>query len=275
MQMRVNMNTQAIHRELWSIPAVSGYIGIALSLWSVIVDRLVYTAIVLTILSIILALYLFAVNRKCKVYKPYKKVDVDVHKLTYHVHDLVTKLRHAPEQEWKMQAAIATKSVLTDASNMFTTLTGYPCTASLMLPISPDNGNPVPERLLQTVQYCHNAKPERESQKSSGIAIGKGVPGRAFTSGDVITWRDSDSNFVSTRTEHRKYYASGMCCPIRSGLEFIGLVNIDCLAEDGFSDTLHRELGAAVANAIGFITMTLELRMISRSQSRNDVAANR
>lgn len=258
-------------RELWSVPAVSSYLGIAFSLWSLIENRLILAVIFLALLSAILAAYLIVVHRKYRDCKPYKKIDKHLHKLSHHVNEFMAKLKQPSEGDMQDAAAIASKNVLTDASNIFTMLIGHECTASLMLP---ETVKPGQEQILQTVQYCHNASPDRERHRGTGIAIGKGVPGYAFTSGEVITWRDTDKNFVPSRSDHRKYYVSGMCIPLRWGFEYLGLVNIDCRAENGFSDEMHKELGAVIGNHMSFIQVTtLLLRKTSGADVERNVTA--
>lgn len=152
---------------------------------------------------------------------------------------------------------------------MFSILTTFKCTASIMLlePLRADA-----EQILCTAQYCHNASPQREKQRGAGLAVGKGIAGRAFTSGDVVTWTHTDPSFITTRTDYRKYYASGLTAPIKLGAHYLGIVNIDCLEENAFSDKLHAELGGAVADAISSITAALELRMtVPPSEARKEV----
>jgi hypothetical protein len=274
-----NRNTAALpqgkNHVWWSVPAVAAYFGTATAAAAAMSNRWIVATLTLAILCAILGAYLTDVHRKYRLYKPYKKIEKQLRNLSHHTLEYVIRLRQAPDFECDMLGAIATKNILTDASNMFTVLTNVQCTASLMLPVHPEGAKLGNERMLQTVQYCHNVCAERERSTGCGIAIGKGAPGHAFASGEVVTWRDTDPNFHSLRLDHKKYYRSGMCIPLKSGFEYIGLVNIDCCAENVFSEKMHRTLGALVGDSISYVIVTLELRKSGAAHTRKDTAAAR
>lgn len=262
------MPTPHDHRSIWSVPAIATYIGTIVTLWSVAENALQWAVVTLAITCLVLAGYLFVVNRKYRVCKPYRKIDEHFRRMTHHLRDHLHLLKDCPAQELERQAATATKSVLNDASNIFSALVGERCTSSIMLP----EVGPGPESVLMTAMYCHNVHPQRENLKSGGIPVGKGIVGRAFVSGDVVTWSRSDSDFILTRADYLKYYASGLTAPIKLGSEYVGVLNIDCLVEHAFENKLHGELGAAVADVVSSITAALALRRQHNGVSKSRVA---
>ena len=243
-------------RSLWSVPAISGYVGTIVTLWSVVENALQWAVVTLVIVCLVLAGYLIVIHRKYRVCKPFRKVDEHVRRMAHHMRDHLHLLKECPVQELERQTATAIKSVLNDTSNIFSTLVGERCTSSIMLP---DTGADT-ERTLMTAFYCHNVHPQRENVKSTGVLASKGIVGRALVSGEVVTWTRSDAEFVETRRDYHKYYASGLTAPIKMGSELIGVLNVDCPREHAFQSKLHSELGAAAADVISSITAALALR---------------
>lgn len=255
------------HRSLWSVPAISGYIGTIVTLWSVMENPLQWAVVTLAITCVVLAGSLLVIHGKYRVCKRYREIDKHIRRMTHHLRDHLHLLKGCPAQELERQAATATKSVLNDASNIFSALVGAPCTSSIMLPET----DPDSKRVLVTAMYCHNVHPQRENVKSAGIPVDKGIVGRAFVSGDVVTWSRSDADFIQIRTDYLKYYASGLTAPIILDSEYVGVLNIDCPLEHAFDNKLHGELGAAAADVISSITAALALRRQRSGISRSRV----
>lgn len=235
-----------LHKHLYSVPAIATYIGTGIALWSALQNYILGVAVTLGVLSIVLAIYLYFTNQKYKKYKPYKSIDSELHRLCHRTRDFITLLRCADDKNEVMHLAdSAIRNALTSASHAFTKLTGHQCSASIMLKQSDGS--------LKTIQYCHNSDPQRESQPSDCLPTDSGVAGEALSTGNVVSWSKGDPKFDSTRSNFEDYYISGISAPFKSGFEYMGLLNIDCLEINKFNAKEYREISAMIADSIGLI----------------------
>jgi hypothetical protein len=106
---------------------------------------------------------------------------------------------------------------------------------------------------FRTVYYCHNANPQRESKHSDPLLSSQGIVGKALATGDVVPWGHKDHTFVRTRPDYEKFYRSGLCVPFKKSYDYQGILNIDCLLDEGFNYRSHKELGAAYADMLGLL----------------------
>lgn len=68
-----------------------------------------------------------------------------------------------------------------------------------------------------------------------------------------MPWGHRDYAFVRTRPDYEKFYRSGLCVPFKYSYEYRGILNIDCLLDNGFNCENHKELGAAYADMLGLL----------------------
>ncbi|WP_419177113.1 GAF domain-containing protein [Desulfosediminicola sp.] len=243
------MIDKELQKKLLSIPAIATYIGTAIGIWGIVKDKQNLTIITLLVLVSILLGYLYQVYGKYKYFKRYKIIDSEFHRLSHRTRDMVTLMRCASEKQEVMSfTEAATRNALTVASNTFKTITGFDCTASLMIK---QNNN-----RLKTTWYCHNSDPQRESQESTYLELNDGVAGEAVSTGCVIVWNNGDTKFKATREDYGKYYSSGISIPFKSGLEYMGVVNVDSKEIKIFDSKQHQEIGANIADTIGIIFNT-------------------
>lgn len=238
-------------KEAYSLPALATYGGTAASVWAISSDYLLTGVIVLTLLCVILMLSNILMYRRYSYFKRYKKVDADLRRLTHRIHDFLLELRIGNgSSDFEMSAAMATKGALTAGSNIFSTLLGIPCTASLMLQ---RNGR------LVTSLYCHNVDISRESNPSQGLDPNQGVASEAFITRDAVVWSAEEKLFKEIRQNSKKFYLSGISVPFKVGQHFVGLLNIDCRQYQRFDVESHRELALSIADTIASINEALAL----------------
>jgi hypothetical protein len=252
---------EELRKELFSLPSVATFVGTALGIWTLVEKNAALTFIVLGCVVFILFGYLFALHRKSTDQKRRIQTLLDdfesvshklqhttlcFHMLTHRSRDYLTDARTSTTvNEGRDQLSAAIKAGLTTTSNNFTKLLGVACSASMML--RQRDGR------FRTVYYCHNANPQRESKRSDPLSASQGIVGKAIATGDVVPWSHNDHTFVRIRTEYEKFYRSGLCIPFKKSYEYQGVLNIDCLLDDGFNYGNHKELGAAYADMLGLL----------------------
>lgn len=240
-------------KELFSMPSLATFLSAAIAVWAYHEEELLIAVSTLSVLSILLVGYLLVMHRKYRKIKRFKEIDEEIHRLTHRMRDYLTELQASLDNnEAKQVIGNATKSALTTASNIFTILTGEKCVASLMLP-DRNTGK------LHTVQYSFDVDPQREGNRSNGLDKDQGVAGLAFNSGDVVVWDNHDSQFVRIRENYEECYLSGISIPFKAGYSYAGILNVDCMACGVFNKREHKQVGAALADALGIITEVLSM----------------
>lgn len=242
-----------LRKELFSMPSLATFLSAAIAVWAYRENELLIAVSTLSVLSVLLIGYLIAMHRKYRKVKRFKEIDEEIHRLTHRMRDYLTEIQASLDKNEAMQViGNATKSVLTTASNIFTTLTGEKCVASLMLP-DKTTGK------LQTFQYSFDVDPQREGNRSDGLDKDQGVAGLAFNSGDVVVWNNHDPQFIKIRKNYEECYLSGICIPFKAGYSYAGILNIDCISCGVFNKDDHKQIGAALADALGIITEVLSM----------------
>jgi hypothetical protein len=252
---------EELRKEIFSLPAIATFLGTAIAIWTLVEKNAAMTFSVLATVVFILFGYLFAFHRRNSdhkrriqslsedlsiVSKRLHHVSLSFHMLTHRSRDYLSDARTSTsknERQDQLDAAI--KMALTTASGNFTHLLGVPCSASMM--IRQRDGR------FRTVYYCHNANPQRESKGSDPLHASQGIVGKALATGDVVLWGHKDHIFVRTRPDYEKFYRSGLCVPFKKSYVYQGVLNIDCLNDDGFAYEDHKELGAAYADMLGLL----------------------
>jgi transcriptional regulator with GAF, ATPase, and Fis domain len=243
-------------KDIYSVPAIATYLGLVASVISIRNDRFAIAITALFMLSAILLIYLIIFHNKYLLYKRFKNIDKYLHCLNHRHRDYVLSLRLAEdEKEAKEESARTIISTLSIVSDIFSTLTGVDCTASLMLKTKANSSV-----VLKTVQYCNQVNPERLSKNSSALLEHEGIAGKALQTGDVIVWTKGDNIFKPTRSKHDSFYLSGMSVPFKANGDYAGLLNIDSPNEEIFDRDDHKQLAASLADSLGLITECFHLR---------------
>ena len=253
---------EELRKELFSLPTIATFVGTSIGIWTLVAEiNAVITFSVLVCVVFILFGYLFALHRRSTDQKKriqalsddfesmsqkLQHTTLNFHMLTHRSRDYLTDARTSPSMsERQDQLSAAIKMGLTTASSNFTNLLGVPCSASMMLR---DRNNQ-----FKTVYYCLNANPQRGSKNSDPLNASQGIVGKALATGDVVLWCHRDNTFVRTRSDYEKFYRSGLCIPFKKSYEYQGILNIDCLLDEGFDYDSHKQLGAAYADMLGLL----------------------
>lgn len=232
-------------KEWLSPVAVATYLGTIGTLAALWKDSFVISTIILALLSSVLLISNYLMYRRYSKYKRFTQIDEDLRRLTHSVKEYVLTLRVAtsrPEMEELTAGAI--RAVLTSAAEIFTRVTETQCTASVMM-----------ERdgVLRTEAYCYQVNRERADKESSALQPGEGIAGQAFSTGTVVVWGASTQSFKAIRDEYARFYQSGMSVPIRTSMQYAGLLNIDSKSQGVFIKERQEEIAHVLADLVGLV----------------------
>jgi transcriptional regulator with GAF, ATPase, and Fis domain len=240
------LTTQNDKLKEWLSPiAIATYIGSIGSIVAVLNKELAVALIVVTTLAAVLLIGNIHFYRRYSRYKRYTEIDHLLHRLTHRTRDYILDLRIETNSLTVEEiTASAIKMALSTGADIFTKLTNTQCTASLML---------LDDKKLQTVQYCFQVNPERESRRSKELDIGEGIAGQAFATGDLVVWDQNNQAFKQIREDSFSFYTSGFSIPFKAGRNYAGLFNIDSLSVNIFRKSKHKQIAAAIADQIALI----------------------
>lgn len=264
--------SEELKKELFSLPGIATFLGLAISIWGLVSERTYTTFIVLCALVAILLFYLVAQHRKYSEQKnlnielreAYVRHDIELkeklnkqktqlknicrefHNLLHRSRDYFTSARTCSNRnELSLMLGEAIVRTLTIASNTFSVISGKKCSASLMLKKR--------DGMYQTIFYCYNADPDRSTTPSKALHSDEGLIGRALITKGTILWSDKDKHFFATRDDYSKYYLSGICTPLEKSFDTVGVLNIDCLFHDVFELDDHGDLSSGFADMLGLM----------------------
>ena len=232
-------------KEWLSPVAIATYLGTFGTLAALWKDSFVISTIILALLSSVLLVSNYLMYKRYSKYKRFTQIDEDLRRLTHTVKEYVLTLRMAtsrPEMEELTAGAI--RAVLTSAAEIFTRVTAVQCTASIMM-----------ERdgVLRTESYCYQVNRERADKDSSALQPGEGIAGQAFSTGTVVVWGATTQSFKAIREDYSRFYQSGMSIPIRTSMQYAGLLNVDSKSHGVFIKERQEEIAHVLADLVGLI----------------------
>lgn len=225
-----------------AIATYLGTIGTLAALWK---DSFVISTVILALLSCVLLVSNYLMYKRYSKYKRFTQIDEDLRRLTHTVKEYVLTLRMATSRpEMEELTAGAVRAVLTSASEIFTRVTATRCTASIMME---HNG------LLRTEAYCYQVNRERADKESLALQPDEGIAGQAFSTGAVVVWSSATQSFKAIRDDYLRFYQSGMSIPIRTSMQYAGLLNIDARSEGVFIKERQEEIAHVLADLVGLV----------------------
>jgi transcriptional regulator with GAF, ATPase, and Fis domain len=236
---------QSLLKEWLSPVAIATYLGTIGTLAALWKDSFVISTVILALLSAVLLASNFLMYRRYSKYKRFTQIDEDLRRLTHTVKEYVLMLRLATSRpEMEEQTAGAIRAVLTSAAEIFTRVTTSQCTASIMM-----------ERdgLLRTESYCYQVNRERADRQSLALQPGEGIAGQAFSTGTVVVWGPSTQSFKAIRDDYSRFYQTGISIPIRTSMQYAGLLNIDSKTDGVFIKERQEEIAHVLADLVGLV----------------------
>jgi hypothetical protein len=276
------MPTTSISRELKSPSALATYAGLLVSIYGLATDKqtFVYWSLGAVVAILIYTAldrqrrYLAARNAHHAEITAHSKTRDELkevtrqtrdrrrkicrcwHSVSHEIRDLTDYLRTGVDG---IEAAELIRqrfeALLNHASTVFRELTGKECVASLMVPDDPR------VETLRTKFYSFNVTPERKSHPSRPLPFTGGLVGKAFSTENVVCWTLGDQHFVPIRNDYSAFYSSGIVIPFKLGFRFAGVLNIDSVDPDVFTELEHKQPGCAFADALGAVMGIYELYM--------------
>lgn len=141
------------------------------------------------------------------------------------------------------------RQVLDSCATYFTDIKKKKCVASIMIRQS--------DGCYVTAIYSGNVPYKRSEEESSRLSDGKGYVSRAFRYKRPQLWNleENDPYFEVIRSDHEKYYCSGISVPIFVFGEKQAVLNVDCEHVNGMNE-YDLNLASGYGFALGIILVS-------------------